>query len=61
MSTETYNDGDTILCPACGDVAASDLWEFAEDDNEIECGSGCGATIMIMRHVSVTYTAKEAK
>ena len=59
---ETHSSDDRIECPACGETAASDLWEMSpnEEDIETECGS-CGVPLNIRRQVSVDYWCTVAK
>lgn len=53
--SETNSWSDEIACPHCGHKIR-DLWEYDSDATEIECGE-CEVQIVLVRHVSVLYTA----
>ena len=60
MSNDTEHS-DFPICPKCGHEEF-DAWEIRlgpgiEGDGETDCG-GCGYTMLISRHCSVTYTTK---
>lgn len=48
---------DLITCPYCG-YKDRDSWEFGEDYGEWDCGH-CGETILVSRHVHVTYSTRK--
>jgi DNA-directed RNA polymerase subunit RPC12/RpoP len=50
---------DLIACPYCG-YEDRDSWEFSDEDGEWDCRS-CGATMLVSRHVSVSYSTQKLK
>ena len=63
MSTTSYTSDTRIHCPACKDGVVSDLDDYQWGMSEIveeECPA-CLVTLVIMRTVSVSYTAEEKR
>lgn len=58
-ATETYNDGDRLACPWCGEVRR-DLWDYdwgSREEIEIECGF-CDKPVILSRREDVSYSAR---
>jgi hypothetical protein len=59
--SETTSDNDDIACPACGQMHRGlSEYDFGPAElTEIICeAEHCGASIVLRRDVSVTYTAR---
>ena len=62
--TTTSSTSDRIQCPACHWFWFKDLWDynFGGDGSEIETEcDDCGATVIITRHVAVSYEAAKKR